>query len=201
MTATLVLGPLLRWVGTTQATVWVEVSDACTVTVLGSSARTVQLHGRHYALVVVDGLTPASETAYEVSLDGDLVWPEPDSHFPQSIIRTQGLRPTFRVSFGSCRLTMRHEQVNPRWHGVCALRAVAESGRRNADHLPDLLFLAGDQVYADELTDEIREIVRHERSGPRRPRSRSPTTRSTPGCTASRGASRPPAGCSRPYRA
>ena len=170
MAASLVLGPLLRWVGATSATVWVEVSEQCTVEVLGARDRTFQVHGRHYALVVVEGLAAAAETAYDVRLDGEVVWPEPDSHWPRSVIRTEGCRRDFRLSFGSCRLTMRHEQVNTLFHGVCALRAIAESGRRDADALPDLLFMAGDQVYADELTPEIREIVRHERSGPRPPK-------------------------------
>ena len=37
--ATLVLGPMLRHVGETTATIWVETDESCTVEVLGHSAR------------------------------------------------------------------------------------------------------------------------------------------------------------------
>ncbi len=53
--ASLVLGPLLRYVGSTQATVWVETDAPCEVTVLGHRERTFHVEGHHYALVVIDG--------------------------------------------------------------------------------------------------------------------------------------------------
>ena len=34
--------------------------------------------GHHYALVVIDGLAPGTQTEYQVTLDGALCWPEPD---------------------------------------------------------------------------------------------------------------------------
>jgi hypothetical protein len=36
----LVLGPMLRYVSTREATVWVQTSDACEVEILGHRART-----------------------------------------------------------------------------------------------------------------------------------------------------------------
>ena len=49
--ADLVLGPVLRYVGDTQATVWVETDGPCEVEVLGTRERTFHLSGHHYALV------------------------------------------------------------------------------------------------------------------------------------------------------
>jgi len=54
--ATLVLGPLLRYVGTTQATVWVETDAPCEVAVLGARRETFCVEGHHYALVHVEDL-------------------------------------------------------------------------------------------------------------------------------------------------
>ena len=68
----LVLGPLLRYVGETQATVWVETDAAARVEVEVSPAEpgreaaggghgqapTFQVQGHHYALVLIDGLEP-----------------------------------------------------------------------------------------------------------------------------------------------
>ena len=73
MSDLLKLGPLLRHVDETSATVWVETAAAATVTVTAGAhsgrARTFAANGHHYALVEVDGLTPGSRTAYEVTVD------------------------------------------------------------------------------------------------------------------------------------
>ena len=84
----LVLGPLLRYVGETEATIWVETDRACQVEILGHQARTFEVSGHHYALVVIGGLQPGTEHEYQVALDGAVRWPEPDSEFPPSVLRT-----------------------------------------------------------------------------------------------------------------
>lgn len=71
----LILGPVLRHVGATHATVWVEVDARCEVSVLGCSARTFEVSGHHYALVQVTGLSAGTAVNYAVHLDGDQVWP------------------------------------------------------------------------------------------------------------------------------
>ena len=71
----LVLGPLLRHVGTEDATVWVETDSPCTVEVLGCTEQTWTVAGHHYALVCVEGLAPGTSTPYDVRLDGEVVWP------------------------------------------------------------------------------------------------------------------------------
>ena len=91
----LVLGPLLRFVEGTRATVWVEADRACTVEVLGCRASTFPVAGHHYAIVVVDGLPADDVTPYEVSLDGERVWPF--EGWPASVIRTHGSAAPLRV--------------------------------------------------------------------------------------------------------
>ena len=102
--ADLVLGPVLRYVDETDATVWVETDGPCTVEILGCEARTFRVCGHHYALVLVGGLEPGSTTEYEVALDGERRWPEAGSSFPPSVIRTPQDHRTATVVFGSCRV-------------------------------------------------------------------------------------------------
>ncbi len=73
--ADLVLGPLLRYVGETEATVWVETDSPCEVEVLGRREPTFTVEEHHYALVRIEGLEPAGFYEYEVSLDGERRWP------------------------------------------------------------------------------------------------------------------------------
>jgi hypothetical protein len=47
----LVLGPLLRYTGESDATVWVETDVACEVEVLGHRASTFEIEGHYYTLV------------------------------------------------------------------------------------------------------------------------------------------------------
>ena len=88
------LGPLLRYVDDTSATIWVETAEASTVTVeageVSATARTFRAHGHHYALVEVEGLPPGTATPYRVLVDGEPVWPEPDAELelPPSVIPT-----------------------------------------------------------------------------------------------------------------
>jgi hypothetical protein len=85
--AALRLGPLLRHVGTDDATVRVKTDAPCEVEVLGHRQRTFELEAHDFALVHVTGLEPGGRTAYEVRLDGEPVWPPPDSAWPPSCIR------------------------------------------------------------------------------------------------------------------
>ena len=100
----LVLGPLLRYVSETEATIWVETDRECRVQILGRSAPTFEVAGHHYALVVIDGLTPGSEHEYQVALDGTVRWPLADGGFPPSVLRTLSQGRPARLAFGSCRV-------------------------------------------------------------------------------------------------
>ena len=101
--AELVVGPLLRYVGTTTATIWVETSSPAEITVLGHRARTFHVEGHHYALVLIEDLEPGTVTPYEVRLDGRLVWPPSDGR-PAPAIRTRQGEQEARLIFGSCRV-------------------------------------------------------------------------------------------------
>ncbi|WP_338696102.1 alkaline phosphatase D family protein [Streptomyces sp. Q6] len=169
--ARLRLGPLLRYVDEEAATVWVEASRPCVAEVrckdgAHGSARTFQIDGHHYALVTVTGLTPGTETAYEVTLDGGRVWPEAGSRFPDSTIRTPhhtGPDAPVRVTFGSCRWAAppadEHDPVGPDALDSLAARLAA---RPDAER-PDILVLLGDQVYADETSPATRQWLARRR--------------------------------------
>ncbi|KKD06907.1 alkaline phosphatase D family protein [Streptomyces sp. WM6386] len=158
--AELRLGPLLRYVDGSSATVWVEASRPCAAEVrcaggAGGETQTFQVSGHHYALVPVTGLTPGTSSSYEVLLDGVRVWPLPASPFPDSVIRTPA-DDTVRVAFGSCRWAAPpHGEPDP--VGQDALDTLAARIATDPDHeRPDVLLLLGDQVYADETSPATR---------------------------------------------
>jgi len=167
----LALGPLLRHVGTRDATVWVETDEPCNVEVLGHRERTFTVEGHHYALVCVDGLASGELHPYTVRLDGRHVWPPPDYPFPAPAIRTLSRGGPFRVSFGSCRLALPHrppytlsKDRHPEGRELDALFTLArELIGRPRDEWPDLLLMLGDQVYVDEASPGVRERIRASR--------------------------------------
>jgi hypothetical protein len=169
--ARLLLGPILRHVGEDEATIWVETDRPCSVAVLGCRARTFTVAGHHYALVRLDGLAPGTSREYRVELDREVVWPQPGSGYPPSVIRTLAGSGPVRVLFGSCRLARPHTPpytLTPDQHdegrGVDALAALAERLRRGGpDDLPDLLLHLGDQVYSDEPPGPVLDLIRRRR--------------------------------------
>ncbi|MEV6393686.1 alkaline phosphatase D family protein [Streptomyces sp. NPDC051907] len=159
------LGPLLRyvdWDTGARATVWVEADRPCTAEVrcadgARGSAHTFQIHGHHYAMVLVTGLTPGTDTTYEVLLDGHRVWPLAESSLPPSVIRMPDVPSGgVAVSFGSCRWAAapygEHDPVGPDALDTLAAKLAAEP----AAVRPDVLILLGDQVYADETSKATR---------------------------------------------
>jgi hypothetical protein len=171
----LVLGPLLRHVGASDATVWVETDAPCEVEVLvGDSthpSRTFRVGDHHYALAHVTNLAAGSSHEYSVRLDGEGVWPEPDSPFPPSSIRPPGKGDAVKLAFGSCRISAPHEppyslshEEDGRGLGVDALCAMAMRLRkRSAGELPHALVLLGDQIYAHKPPQGTLEFIRSRR--------------------------------------
>ena len=168
----LILGPLVRFVDETSASLWVETRDATTVTVRADdrtwSTRTFRVHDHHYALVVVDGLEPGSVTPYSVELGDDRVWPPAEGtdggDYPPSVVAT--LRPgkPLRMAFGSCRTSVNHGESGNATHGVDALRSLAlRMATDRSARWPDLVLFLGDQVYADETTEEMQEFIKARR--------------------------------------
>lgn len=170
--AHLVLGPILRHVDATSATIWVETDGPAEVAVLGHSTPTFCVRDHHYALVIVEGLEPGRTIPYDVTLDGSRCWPLPDDPFPPCVIRTIG-DGVKRVLFGSCRTAAPHEEpytltleTDPRGRGVDALREHALAMMKLPERdWPDLALFLGDQVYADDSSPETRERVAERREG------------------------------------
>jgi len=165
----LVLGPLLRYVGDTEATIWVETDSACEVEVLGCRGETFGVHGHHYAIVRVDGLTPGELHEYEVALDGERAWPPQDYDMPPPAIHARTGEGDVHVAFGSCRVSLPHQPPY-------TLRKDDDSRGREFDALwalgrkmlhtpredwPNLLLLLGDQVYADEISPGAEAFINH----------------------------------------
>jgi hypothetical protein len=163
----LVVGPLLRYVGETDAVIWVETSAPCEVEVLGTRERTFSVAGHHYALVCAGGLEPGTWHTYEVLLDGERIWPEPGSRFPPSAFRTYPKDGPLHVIFGSCRLAAPHEppyslrkDEDHRGRELDALRTLALRMKDEPrEGWPDVVLMLGDQVYADEVPPETAAFV------------------------------------------
>ena len=162
----LVLGPLLRYVGQSEAVIWVETDRPCEVEVLGTRDRTFCVCGHHYALVCCGDLDPGSWHEYEVHLDGERAWPQDDG-FPPSSFHTYPKDGPLEVVFGSCRVAAPHrppwslrKDADPRGREVDALHTLASRMREQSrEQWPDLLLMLGDQVYADETPPATRSFI------------------------------------------
>jgi hypothetical protein len=160
----------LRYVGETEALIWVETDAPCEVEVLGTRDRTFQVAGHHYALVRCEGLRPGAWHEYEVSLDGERVWPALEG-FPPSAFHTYPKESPLEVVFGSCRVAAPQKppysltkDEDERGREVDALHTLAQRMREQPrDRWPDVLLMIGDQVYADEVSPKTLEFVKARR--------------------------------------
>jgi hypothetical protein len=167
----LILGPMLRYVSDTEATIWVETDAPCEVEILGRREQTFCANGHHYALLCLRDLEPGSSQEYEVKLDGERVWPS-EGGFPASVLRTLSPDSRLRIVFGSCRVAVPHhppytltKDEDPE-HGreIDALYALAQRMKElPQEEWPDILLMIGDQVYADEDAPETRKFIRDRR--------------------------------------
>jgi len=163
----LILGPLLRYVSGSEATVWVETAAPCEVAVLDRTASTFEVAGHHYALVLLEDLPSDTALPYEVHLDGERCWPPPDDPYPPCIIRTYADDESLALAFGSCRVSVPHDKPyalrkedDPSGREVDALLALVERMRgQDCSLWPDALLLVGDQVYADEVSPKTKELI------------------------------------------
>jgi hypothetical protein len=168
--ASLVLGPLLRYVGETDAVLWVETDSACEVEILGRKERTFCVCGHHYALVCCGDLEPGRWHEYEVLLDGERVWPRADG-WPPSAFHTYPKDSPLRLMFGSCRVEAPHDppytlrkDEDERGREIDALHTLALRMRGEPrEEWPDALLLLGDQVYADEVSPATRAFIESRR--------------------------------------
>lgn len=167
-TSPLVLGPMMRYVDETSASIWVETGSAARVSVRAGGrdwqAGTFAVHGHHYALVEVDGLEPGTVTPYTLEVNGTKVWPDPGSGFPPSMIATLKPGKPLRMAYGSCRTSVPHDKSGNRTHGVDSLRAYALRMATGDDTpWPDLVAFLGDQVYADSTSEQMQQFIRARR--------------------------------------
>jgi hypothetical protein len=157
-----------------EATIWVETDAPCTIEVRAGDAtgieRTFCVAGHHYAVAIVTGLPTATSVPYEVLVDGERVWPAPDSAHPQSRIRTVHPDGPVRLLFGSCRETPslgpgRRRGLDPDVLDAYATRMASQSH----EAWPDALLLVGDQVYADVTSPAVQKFIRARRDVSRPP--------------------------------
>ncbi|WP_462416923.1 DUF7800 domain-containing protein [Kytococcus sp. Marseille-QA3725] len=184
MSASLLIGPLLRHVDHDSAAVWVETDAPARVEVrltggdqpggsagspaaASASATTFTAHGHHYALVELTGLPSGLDSTYELLLDGNVAWPEPGEERPAPRINTLTPGAPVDLGFGSCRTSVPHDAPGHHTHGVDALRALGmadATGQDGAPELPELMLLLGDQVYADATSQAMQDFIASRRS-------------------------------------
>jgi hypothetical protein len=175
----LVLGPLLRYVGETEAVLWVETDSECEVEILGTRERTFCVCDHHYALVCCGNLEPGTWHEYEVLLDGEHVWPLDDG-FPASAFNTYPKDAPLKLAFGSCRVAAPQKppytlskDEDPRGREIDALHTMALRMRDEPhENWPDVLLLLGDQVYADEVSPATLAFIETKRDTDDKPGER-----------------------------
>lgn len=161
------MGPLLRHVGKSDATIWVETDVPCQVEVLDHTADTFEVEDHHFAVVCIQGLDPEVEYPYEIRLDGIPAWPPTDYEFPRPRVRLMPRNGTLRLLFGSCRASAPHHPPytfqhswHPKGKGIDVLRTYGMRMLRQPSALwPDALLMMGDQLYADQVNDTIEKLV------------------------------------------
>ncbi|GAA2059132.1 alkaline phosphatase D family protein [Williamsia deligens] len=172
MAPSLVLGPILRFVDESRATIWVETDQPCDVTVetavgVHATAETWGVGGHHFALVAVRDLPADTLIDYSVRLGvrGDEpvdVWPPADV---PCHLRTSGADRRPSIAFGSCRRGENHDSESLARVGADALTGLAARVRTEAvERHPDLLLFLGDQVYADDPSREVLAHLRRHRA-------------------------------------
>ena len=161
------VGPLLRFIGETEATIWVEMDEPCEVEILGSKASTFTVEDHHFAIVVLEDLAAGESQDYEVTVGEQRVWPPEGYEFPHPRIRTIPKGGDLRLLFGSCRTSAPHHPPhttqrwwNKRGRGIDALHTFALRMLRQPRALwPDAMMMLGDQLYADQPPKNVREQV------------------------------------------
>ena len=134
------------------------------MSILGFAEHTWTIAGHHYALVSITGLPVGESTSYQVRLDGDAVWPEPDSSWPESRIRTFAPHDPIRIAFGSCRYASASALLSDHRFDADALDGYAQQiAGQSEETWPNALVMLGDQVYADETSPQTQQRIRERR--------------------------------------
>ena len=171
--AKLILGPLLRYVGETEAVLWVETDEPCEVEVLG--------HHRAHLLRRRPPLRARDRRRARAGRDPRVrgrarrragAGPRTTASFPPSVIRTLGGDGPLRLCFGSCRVSLPHhapytlpkdDSRGRRASSTPSTRSPRRCSSAPPEEWPHALLLLGDQVYADEVSPETLAFIRKRR--------------------------------------
>lgn len=168
-TPELVLGPILRYVDTSRATIWVETDGECTVEVRTSTGHsgvesTWAVHDHHFAIVRLVDLPSGTAIDYRVSLTTSDTSASTESAEAGGTLRTAARDDALTVAFGSCRRGDTYDTDRLDAIGADGLAGLAARVKeQDAELWPQLLLLLGDQVYADDPSPEIKEKLRQRR--------------------------------------
>ncbi len=170
------VGPLLRATEPDSATIWLELTTECCVTldivscsteaaplissqqklpestggVRNCMAHTITVGSRYYAVLHIEQLQPATWYSYRIRISTDESVIEipslPVQHFRTMNAPSQAENAALRIAYGSCR-----KYVSPQTDALSALgRWLRNHWEQRETAWPHLLLLIGDQIYADQ---------------------------------------------------
>lgn len=175
-------GPLVRYVDRTSAVLWLELdayyeltAELQAVVPVGSGSTSFQAYpvkvgSSFYAWIACRFLVPNQWYRYRIlgrGRDNEIVqiWPDSGS-WRDSLFRTlpSTSLDELRIGFGSCRGGYPASDARAVREGPDALRAYArrlmQSGAGRSEIWPHMMIFTGDQIYGDELSDNLAKIVR-----------------------------------------
>jgi len=175
------VGPLVRATNATSVVIWAELPFPCTILLHVRPLDTTQPHitpirvhtvtigSRHYVAPQLQGLQPATWYTYKIVIQAE--HEEHIEHIDESLVscfRTMDVgdestdieqlssstvRRQLRVAYGSCR-----KFVAPQVDALSAFgRWLREHDEQKETVWPHLLLLIGDQIYADQPSQEIKQ--------------------------------------------
>ena len=166
----LVIGPLLRYVGETEAIVWVETDSPCEVEVLGTRDRTFQ--GRR-ATTTPSSAAPASTGAPGTSTRSASTASASGRWRGSRRASSTPIRRRSRSRSCSAPAAWRRRTSRPTRCARTRTSAAARSTRSTRspsaccdeprERWPDVLLMIGDQVYADEVSPATRAFIESRR--------------------------------------
>lgn len=170
------VGPLVRAVNASSAVIWAELAQPCLVTLraqlqaspgeqVTTSARTTQVGGRFFVALQLKGLQPSAWYNYvfttgddedsQVDLPIAAAFQQCFRTFDAGEQSTTAVPQALRIAYGSCRKAIQPE--------TDALVGFGDWLMRNFEQReqvwPHLLLLIGDQIYADEPSEELRRCA------------------------------------------
>jgi phosphodiesterase/alkaline phosphatase D-like protein len=166
------IGPLVRATTATEATIWLELSQPCTVQlqvtpyntsdseVVTSNTPAITIGGHYYAAPQITHLQSATWYNYHLSIAGQ----EQDSSLLQcfrTLTPSTAQELPLRLIYGSCRKLSCPEEDTLAAFG----RWLQKHAEERETLWPHLLLLIGDQIYADQPARELVTVAPQVRQG------------------------------------